>query len=300
MSAIGRVFRMERDWLYPGFMGNKWMRIAVVTVTGVMSAMLASAADITISDGQSTGSGWYGNRENNETEPGTITSQVWDLEKMLIDGSQLTIQGGYDFRTGAQANGKWYRRGDILIDLNGDAKTTFNSANPSDKTSNGYFNYDFAIHFSTTANDLTYTIVDLNSDSKFVQVTDIQKSNPWRLDDAFLTDANKGINYDDKSGAFAAGFETLASDAEGSHFALTVDLANFAPLLAAIKAANEMMIKFTIECGNDTILGLAAVPSLGLASAVADAGTTLALFGLGLGGLALFRSRGNRHAPNRT
>jgi hypothetical protein len=291
---MNRLKHLERDWLKRECMGTKWIMGAVGVAGFILSTISASAADITIYDGQSSSStGWYSNRENNETEPGTITSQVWDLEKMVIEGSKLTIQGGYDFRTGAYSNNKWYQRGDILIDLNGDARTTFTSSDSANKTANSYFNYDFAIHFSTTSGDLSYTIVDLNSNSKFVSVTDIQKSNPWRLDDAYLTDAKAGINYDGKSGSFNAQFDTLASDVEGNHYALTVDLANYEPLLAAIKAASEMLVKYTMECGNDTILGLAAVPSLGLAS-VADGGTTLALFGLALGGLALFRTRNGR------
>ncbi len=248
--------------------------------------MTSSALDITIFDGQSSAAtGWYSSRENNETEPGTITTQAWDLERMLINGTKLTIEAGYDFRTGAYANNQWYRRGDILIDLNGDAKTTWNGT-LADRTSNGYFNYDFAVHFTTVANNLTYSIVDLNANSKYEQVTDIDKSNPWRLNDNYLN----GSYIDGMSGAFNAQFSVLSPDAEGNHYALEVDLANFAPLLNAIKAANEALFKYTIECGNDTILGLASVPSLGLTS-VPDSGATLSLLSLGLGSLSLVRLR---------
>jgi len=259
---------------------------AAVGVAGVFSA---SAVDITIFDGQSSGtSGWYSARENNETEPGTITSQAWDLESMSIVGTKLTITGGYDYRTGAYSGGKWYRRGDILIDLNGDAKTTWDGT-VSDKTANSYFKYDYAIHFSTAANDLRYTIVDLNQNSKFVQVTDIQRSNPWRLDDNYLSSAY----IDGKSGVYNADFDVLAPDAEGAHYGLSVDLSNYLPLLNAIKAANEMLVKYTMECGNDTILGLASIPSLELASDenVPDTGTSLALLGFGLAGLTLMSRR---------
>ena len=265
---------------------------ASVVLASVLAAVNLSAVDITIFDGQSSGStGWYSARENNETEPGTITSQAWDLEQMSIVGTKLTIQAGYDFRTGTLSNNKWYRRGDILIDLNGDANTTW-SGTTADRTANSYFKYDFAIHFSTTANDLSYTIIDLNSNSKYVQVTDIQKSNPWRLDDNFLS----GDSIDGKSGSFGADFDILSPDAEGNHYALTVDLSNYQPLLDAIKAANEMLVKYTIECGNDTILGLAAVPGLELASDVPDSGMTLVLLGLGLAGLASFSRTGGRRA----
>ena len=92
------------------------------------------------------------------------------------------------------------------------------------------------------------------------------------------------------SGSFNAGFTQLATDGEGAHYALEVDFANYAPLFNAINAANEMLIKYTIECGNDTIIGRTEIPSIGLTS-VPDSGTTLALFGLGLGGLSMFRTR---------
>ena len=248
--------------------------------------MTMSAIDITIFDGQSSGStGWYSARENNETEPGTITSQVWDLETIQLDGNKLAITGGYDFRTGALSGGKWYRRGDILIDLNGDARTTW-SGTAADKTLNSYFNYDFAIHFSTTANDLSYTIVDLNADSRFAQVTDVHKSNPWRLDDAFLD----GAYIDGKSGMFDAAFTELASDAEGKHYSLAVDLANYQALLDAISDSSKMLVKYTIECGNDTILGEAALfqPA---GETVPDSGATLALFAFAVGGVVFFQMR---------
>jgi hypothetical protein len=62
----------------------------------------AGAVNVTIYDGQSSGTGWYGPQENNETEPGTITAQAWDFEAFFWNGSTRTLYlvGGYDFING--------------------------------------------------------------------------------------------------------------------------------------------------------------------------------------------------------
>src|SRR5690349_16001281 len=116
------------------------LSLVTAALTIAASVTPTSAVEITIYDGQSTGTGWYSARENNETEPGTITSQVWDLETMQLNGTKLAITGGYDYRVGAYSGGKWYRRGDILIDLDGNASTTWNGTS-ADKTLNSYFKY---------------------------------------------------------------------------------------------------------------------------------------------------------------
>jgi hypothetical protein len=263
----------------------------MMVMAALVGALPASAADITIMDGQGSGTGWYSaNRENNETEPGTITSQAWDLETMQLNGTKLSITGGYDFRYGTQSGGKYYRGGDILIDLNGDAKTMWTSGVTADRTLNSYFNYDFAIHFSKAANgaanSLTYTIIDLNSSSTFEQVTDIQKSNPWRVSDTSV--------YDSTTGSFQGEFAQLATDAEGAHYSLTVDLSNSQALMDAIALASKMLVKYTIECGNDTIIG--ETPLFNPSGSVADAGSTLALLGAAFGGFAAMGRRFGRRA----
>ena len=66
--------------------------------------------------------GWYGDHEDNETEthPNTLQGQHWDLEGMYMDGSALTVVGGYDFRDGFTYSGHNYSSGDIFIDVDGD------------------------------------------------------------------------------------------------------------------------------------------------------------------------------------
>src|SRR5882724_10482020 len=99
----------------------------IVSAAFVAGAAMASpfGTDITISDKNYAGSGWYSNREDQETEtnPETVTSQQWDMEGMFLSGTSLTLVGGYDFKNGVTwSDGHNYKSGDIFIDINGDAQ----------------------------------------------------------------------------------------------------------------------------------------------------------------------------------
>jgi hypothetical protein len=137
--------------------------------------------------------------------------------------------------------------------------------------------------YSQSSGSGSYPDVDLNSDSRFSQVTDIAISNPWRLDDAYLD----GASIDGNS----------RSDSEGNPSALEVDLTNFQVFMAAVVAANAKLVKHSSERGNDVIL-----EQTGLfqpAGAVPDRGSTLALFGFALGSFAFFSLRRTRRQPVR-
>ena len=92
----------------------------VVCVLGIAGLQESFALDfggeITISDLVYDGTGWYSNREDQETEPGTVTDQSWDLEGFFLKETSLTMIGGYDFEHG---NGDIYS-GDIFLDVTGD------------------------------------------------------------------------------------------------------------------------------------------------------------------------------------
>jgi hypothetical protein len=120
------------------------------------------------------------------------------------------------------------------------------------------------------------TSVDLNSDSRFSQATDIAISKPWRLDDAYLD----GASLDGEAG----------SDSE-------VELENFQVFMAAVVAANAKRVISTIERGNNAILGQTGL--FQPAGAVPDRGSTLALFGFALGSFAFFGLRHTRRQPAR-
>src|SRR5476649_2359167 len=108
------------------------MKSSLTKLSLIVSAAFAAGTamatpfgtNITISDGNYSGTGWYSNREDQETEtnPNTVTSQQWDLEAMFMAGTNLTLVGGFDFKNGVTwSDGHNYKSGDIFIDVNGDA-----------------------------------------------------------------------------------------------------------------------------------------------------------------------------------
>jgi hypothetical protein len=258
---------MSKSQIVGGILG------ALVLMGSVVPAL---PLDITIqNDGQVSGTGWYGSHENNETEPGTQTGQRWDLENIILEGNSLTIRGGFDYLNGVSVGSRTIRRGDVFIDVNGDALTTWTTAS-GPKTLNSTFNYDFAIHFDIIDNtQLKYQIVNLNSGSTFDVVTDIHASNPWRLSDGSAIDSSSGMGV--------AGL-TSYTDGEGQHWDMTVDLGlgGYNELLAAMSGASSTLFHYSMECGNDVIMGSVSVP---------DGGTTLVLLGVALSGLSMVGRR---------
>ena len=65
-----------------------------------LMAQNAWALNITISDGNYDSSSWNGDYEDNEVEPGMVTGQDWDLEAFVLNGTWLSLIGGYDFING--------------------------------------------------------------------------------------------------------------------------------------------------------------------------------------------------------
>jgi hypothetical protein len=241
----------------------------------LVTGQVAKAIDITLqNDGQSVGTGWYGPHENNETEPGTEQGQRWDLENIFLNGTALTIRGGFDFANGVNVGSRTIHRGDILIDLNGDAKYPWTSA-MGPKNLNTTFKYDYAIRFNQTdTSNLRYQIVRLGSGSTFDVVTDVPASNPWRVSDNSLV-------YDPSSVGVAG--LTSYTDGEGIHWDLTVDLGvgGYAALLGDMASSmNGALFHYSIECGNDVIVGK-----------VPDGGMTLVLLGLSFGALVAWNRR---------
>lgn len=104
----------------------------------------------------------------------------------------------------------------------------------------------------------------------------IQASNPWRVSD--------GSSIDGASGIGVAGLSSYV-DSEGTHWDMTVDLGlgGYGTLLAAMGASDSTLFHYSVECGNDKILGqLVSVP---------DSGMTLLLLGAALSGLSLVGRR---------
>ena len=261
-------------------MSSSLTKIALL-VSAAAAALPAFAhpfgTNITISDKNYAGSGWYSNREDQETEtnPNTVTSQAWDLEGMFLDGQTLTLVGGYDFKNGVLANNKLYRSGDIFVDINGDAKygQAANGASGTKGTVANSFGWDYVLDLNFTT--MTYNVIALTAQSLVNRGTDVASSNPWTYQSggtalagyqnlsltylSGLTNAYTGFLGDSSN---TTSWSTHTND---QHYALSVNL--------AFLAGQDAVFHYTMECGNDNLMGTAHVP---------DSGSSAILLGLGL------------------
>jgi len=254
--------------------------------------------NITISDQNYAGSDWYSNREDQETEtnPNTVTGQVWDMEGMFLSGSTLTLVGGFDFKNGTTYNGYNYKTGDIFVDVNGDAK--FGAANagsgaiawgsgPHTAITNNAFGYDYVIHVDMATE--TYNVYSLNALSQVVRVLDVETSNPWIYSSggtALQGYQNQALTYisglTNADTGFAGDSTNITGYSTGSnaHYALQVDL--------GFLAGADATLHYTMECGNDNLMGQTVSATT---HKVPDAGSTVGLFGLALLGFAGLRRK---------
>jgi hypothetical protein len=182
-------------------------------------ALTSNALNITIYDGASSAlTGWHGQQENQETEPNTASSQLWDMESFNLTGTQLVMTGGFNFTTPTGYGG--FKPGDIFFDVNGggyDYVATVSSAGP------------------------TYNVYTLPANTYSVYYAQNANSNPWKYrSGGSLFDTALPVLY----GSF--------SDGEGTHYTATLDITW---LLSNINLGDVVTVHNTMECGNDNLMG---------------------------------------------
>lgn len=255
----------------------------LVLLFGVAATVFANpyGTNITISDKNFSGTGWYSDREDQETEtnPNTVTSQAWDLEGMFLDGQTLTLVGGYDYKNGVLANNKVYRSGDIFVDIDGDAKygKAANGLSGTKGTVANSFGWDYVLDLNFTT--MTYNLIALTAQSLVNRGTDVASSNPWTYQSggtAVMGYQSMAMTYTPNLTNAFTGFAgdttnttSWSTHTNDKHYALSVDLGFF--------AGQDVMLHYTMECGNDNLMGQAHVP---------DSGSTSVLIGIGLLALA--------------
>lgn len=267
--------------------------IAAFVPTAWSTPTLSSiGSSITVADGNSSGSGWYGNHEDNETEafPFTIKAQSWDLEGMYLNNRSLTMVGGFDFRNGTTYDNHTYLGGDIFISTGSPSFTqAANGGSGLGGTVANTFGYDYVIHFD--ANVSSYSVYQLTSQSIVQRTGDVAASNPW----LYVSGGTAVAGYQNKSingyglltqpvygnlttqGSTTTGLQGYGGD--NNHYFLTVDT-SFLP------TNSTATFHYTMECGNDNLMGRAR-----MAPSVPETGSILALLGFGFAPLCFWRRK---------
>ena len=247
----------------------------LLAASGSVMALPLSRTDITIYDGDSSGpTGWSGTQEDDETEPGTVQTQMWDLESFFSYGSnQLGMIGGYDF---FNTNGGDERPGDIFIDIDGGIVPGSATGSGGNINVASTFGYEYALDIDWV--NLTYNVIQLSPG--VIVTTSVNYainggSDPWRYvsggsligsgsfsGDSGLTNAQSG-----QSGGQGAGVDV-------HYAAFGFDL--------SFLGATTFTSHFTAACGNDNLMGSGTVVPVPAA---------VWLFGSAIAGLGLLRRR---------
>lgn len=230
------------------------MKKILVLIVGffLCSAGFAQASNITIPDKNFLpgNTSWAGPHEDQEVEPGMETGQKWDLEGFFLNGTQLSLVGGYDLKNGY----KNFFPGDIFIDVNLDA--VFGRISGPQKTNGNFtvansFGYDYVLDLDwTSADGPSYDVYQIGTQAQVstAYYAQNQGSSPWRYVSGGTKISHGKITYKSDLAVDTDFYGTKFKG--GPHNELVVDLG----FLLGSKDV-DFITHYTMGCGNDNIIG---------------------------------------------
>lgn len=250
--------------------------LAAVLNPGLASA-LTYGSNITIYDGEGV------TYEDNEVEVGMDLKQKWDLEGVFLNGTMLTMVGGFDFKNGVTGY-PTYTSGDLFISTDSVYGSPIKDIVTGDGQKNVTNNFGYEYALAIDWNTLTFKTYKLDTADTTTTVyyalneTGLATSNPWKYysggEDRNITGSVAYFNNVTDSG-----FSGMSDSSK--HYAVQIDLTDV--FADANLYGKDFYTHFTMGCGNDNLIGHGVAP--------VPEPSTILLFGAGLAGLALARRR---------
>ena len=264
--------------------------LALAVIVSTSSAW--GISNITIFDGSwdpGHGDPWYVGEgvgyENNDVEPYATTGQKWDLEAVLVNGADLILVGGWNFRGIEQPwAGTSFQSGDLFLALinepaYGPAATTVTESFV-DAIDSSIINHNFGYNYvldidwgDPTATSFNYDIYGLADAS--IEVVNVYggdpppgmhtDANPYRYNDGGEYIASGTLTWQHIPYGYAAtnlGLTYLEStyDRYMITFENLFDVNGFLGDQWSVLGLDEgqtttLWTHFTQECGNDNLMG---------------------------------------------